>query len=163
MHTYKEIEKEFNLPAKTAKQIVWKLQIKSKIISGVAYFTGSQVDEILNYKRPKKNSKYKRLKISIIEQYQRTGSARKTARILNLQKQAVFDTVKEWQLNDRFIIVESSLNYQRQSQYKNINKRGSKWSYSFSRDKKRYVKGGFETEEEAFDALIKLKECLKQP
>lgn len=104
-------------------------------------------------------TKYRKVKVSIIEEYLRTGSARKTASLLRIPKERANETIREWK-ETGYVTVESSMNFS-EKEYKNILKRGNFYNYLFTHKGQRYWKGGFKTEEEAFEALCKLKEELR--
>lgn len=157
--TYKDLIEITGKNISQLRNIVYKLNISSKIIGGCSYFSADQMENIKNYTSPRRVNKYKKAKISIIEEYLRTGSARKTASLLHIQKELVNITVKEWKENNNEITVESKMNFS-DKEIKNILKRGEKYSYLWTYKGNRYWKGGFKTENEAFEALCKLKEKI---
>lgn len=160
LYSYKDLEPITNKSYKQLKQLSYRLQLFPRQIGGKSYFNEEQLQKIIDYRPPQKKSKSSRRKISIIEEYLRVGSARKVAFIMRIQKELVNKTVKEWEENDECIVVDSSLNFSSTSGIDNIRKCGGKWAYDWNKNRINYYKGGFETEEEAFYELCKLKESL---
>lgn len=161
LYSYKDIEKEYGLPQIKASKIAYKLQVERVVRGGKSLYPIHSVKQIIDFQPQRRKLEHHRRKITIIEEYLRQPSARKVANFLRIQKELVNKTVKEWEANDGYITVESSLNLSAPYQIKNIQRRGSKWLYSFTHNGVRYYKGSFETEDEAFEAMQGMKLNLK--
>lgn len=161
MKSYKQIAKENNLSLNYVRRVSSLLDIKGQFYNSEIYLNGDQIKEILDYRSTNSNNKDNhRRKITIIEFYQNGRSCRQVAFTLNIYRRFVNAAVKEWKENDGYIVVESSMNNEPAAQKRNIHKIKSGWKYILTHNKVRY-RETFKTEEEAFEALQKLKLSLK--
>ena len=107
---YEHIAKKYNLTIPLIYRRVCLLKIKGRIIRKKVYLNQIQVDKIVNYKRPvKDNLKYNKRKLTIIEWWLRTPNYRKISYILNINRKAVTEAVREFE-DTGFIVVESRMN-----------------------------------------------------
>ena len=150
------------LTGKTRQQItnaVFLLQLPTFLFRGEKRVTKKTKEVLIDYfNKPtvplKKNPPKK---ISIIEQYIERQSIKAVSRTLKLNRQFVTETVKEWQKNDEYIIVDSSMNIKNNEHYTGVFQRGKKWCFELRIKGERFRKSGFNTEEEALEARIECK------
>lgn len=141
-------------------QLAHTLQIEKLYKRGSVVIPFSAAQQLINYKpslkRPKENH---RRKISIIEAYMSNESIKAVSRTLKINAESVRKAVEEWE-DTGYITVDSYINFAPKNNYTGIYKRGKVWGYDCKINKIRYQKAGFETEEQAFSELCKLKESL---
>jgi len=152
------------LTGKTRKQIteaVFKLQLPTVRRKGGKRVTEEVKNIIIDYfNKPAPLKRNPSKKISIIESYIQNQSIYGVAKTMRIRRDFVRETVNEWNENNEYIVVESSINNQKYETYKGVFKRGKTWSYDIRVNGKRFRGAGYKTEEEAFEAKIKCKkEC----
>lgn len=108
--TYKEISTAHHLSFTELYRRVNSLKIKGKRVGKEICFNEDDVFSILSVKR-KNSFTNNRRKLSIIEMYQKLGSASAVSRTLNINKKAVLSAVNEY-LTDGTITVDSKINAQ---------------------------------------------------
>lgn len=160
--SYQYLYTKYGIEKNKAINIAYRLQIpriRKRVKRGVrVYFTEENAQKIIDWRPIQQSSekKHHRRKITIIEAYIEKPTVKGVARTLRINHESVRAAVKEWE-DTGCITVESSLNKKADLTYKGVQKRGSKWMYDVRIDRKRYWKLGFKTEEEAFEALQKLR------
>lgn len=140
-----------------------KLGIRGKKISRAIRYTEEEIQKILNFETNKKptHQRNSRKKITYLEFYFKQGNAANVYRTLNASRFYVEMAIKEWE-ETGCVTVESKMNeIPAKNKYKNVHLREKTYYYTFKASKEKYFQGGFKTEEEAFEALCKLKEELR--
>jgi len=149
------------LTGKTRQQItnaVFLLQLPTFLFRGEKRVTKATKKQIINhFNKPLPLKKNPPKKISIIEQYIERQSIKAVARTLKINRQFVTETVNEWQRNDEYIIVDSSMNIKSNKHYTGVFQRGKKWCFELRIKGERFRKSGFNTEEGALEARIECK------
>ncbi len=111
--TYKEISTKYNIPVSALYHRVHVLRIEGKFKGVHLTFTKNQVLQLINYvpvifPESKKVKNHVR-KIAIIEFYLKFGGVNRVSRMLNINRTAVGNAIKEFE-ETGCIVVASKLN-----------------------------------------------------
>lgn len=161
-HNYKQLATILNKDWVYVREIASKLQIPKTYRKGVAYLNNDGLKILEDYFAPKTKSKYKhdKIKISVIERYFYSNSINDVSRTYKLGTRTVSKIIEEYK-EDGYIIVSSSINNSESIAKRCVYKRYNKWQYKFTRNKITYYKDGFEDEDSAVEAMLRLKEKLR--
>ncbi|HSE99758.1 MAG TPA: hypothetical protein VLA48_02590 [Nitrososphaeraceae archaeon] len=161
-HNYKQLATILNKDWIYVREIASKLQIPKTYRKGLAYVDDGGLKTLQDYFSPKTKSKYKhdKIKISVIERYFYSNSINDVARTYKLGTRTVSKIIKECEETGH-IIVSSSINNSECIAKICVYKRYNKWQYKFTRNKITYYKDGFEDEDSAVEAMLRLKEKLR--
>lgn len=102
------LSKELNTSERNIRWRIDTLKLKGLQIGQKYYYDESDLNRIKHYARKNKNNH--RRKITIIEFYLKQQSYRAVSETLNLRRNIITATVKEWFDNEGYITVESKMN-----------------------------------------------------